>query len=71
VIVAVGKPREIWLMEMRENALLIDCGVNRDEHGKICGDIAMTTSKRITPVPGGVGLLTRAMLMRHVERVRV
>jgi methylenetetrahydrofolate dehydrogenase (NADP+)/methenyltetrahydrofolate cyclohydrolase len=67
VIVAIGKARAIQLMVWRY-AVVVDCGVNRDENGKLCGDVGYCTTERITPVPGGVGLLTRAMLMRHVER---
>ncbi len=66
-IVAIGKPRSLGLYT-RPGAIVIDCGVNRDENGKLCGDVGYTTTDRITPVPGGVGLLTRAMLMKHVER---
>ena len=67
VIVAVGKRRAFGL-PVRCDALLIDCGVNRGEDGKLYGDVAYTNTDRYTPVPGGVGLLTRAMLMTHVER---
>lgn len=68
VIVAVGKPNAMWFSPMVAGAVVIDCGVNRDEFGKLCGDVAYCSTNRYTPVPGGVGLLTRAMLMRHVER---
>lgn len=66
-IVAIGKPRAINVFA-RNDAIVIDCGVNRDESGKLCGDVSHATTDRRTPVPGGVGLLTRAMLMKHVER---
>lgn len=68
VILAVGKPKMIGFVCLRENCLVIDCGVNRDDTGKLCGDLWYCNSPRVTPVPGGVGLLTRAMLMRHVDR---
>ena len=68
VIVAIGKPQQIEFRRFESNALVVDCGVNRDENGKLCGDVGYCATKRITPVPGGVGLLTRAMLMKHVER---
>lgn len=68
VIVAIGKPRAIYLHTMRSDSVVIDCGVNRDENGKLCGDVGFCSTERYTPVPGGVGLLTRAMLMKHVER---
>lgn len=67
VIVAIGKARGLDLHTWWDT-LVIDCGVNRAEDGKLCGDVARCNSDRITPVPGGVGLLTRAMLMKHVER---
>ena len=68
VIVAVGKLNAIELSEFADDTLVVDCGVNRDADGELCGDVGYCVSDRITPVPGGVGLLTRAMLMRHVER---
>lgn len=68
VIVAIGKPKALGFAYMREDALLIDCGVNRDEDGKLCGDVAYANTELRTPVPGGIGLLTRAMLIKHVER---
>lgn len=67
VIAAIGKPNLLYLYPYTR-AVVIDCGVNRDQNGKLCGDVAYAHTKRITPVPGGVGLLTRAMLMKHVER---
>lgn len=66
-IVAIGKPRAINVLG-KNGSIVIDCGVNRDENGRLCGDVAHATTERITPVPGGVGLLTRAVLMKHVER---
>ena len=68
VIVAIGKPHALGFACIDRNAVVIDCGVNRDENGKLCGDVAYAYTERVTPVPGGVGLLTRAMLMKHVER---
>lgn len=68
VIVAIGKPHALGFACIDRDAVVIDCGVNRDEYGKLCGDVAYAYTDRITHVPGGVGLLTRAMLMKHVER---
>lgn len=68
VIVAIGKARKIGFACLRDDCVVVDCGVNRDENGKLCGDIGYCNSHRITPVPGGVGLMTRAMLMRHVDK---
>lgn len=67
IIVAVGIPK-LFSFACKESAVVIDCGVNRGEDGKLCGDVLSATTEHITPVPGGVGLLTRAMLMRHIER---
>jgi methylenetetrahydrofolate dehydrogenase (NADP+)/methenyltetrahydrofolate cyclohydrolase len=68
IIVAIGKPNALRFPYATNNTIVIDCGVNRDENGKLCGDVAYADTYRITPVPRGVGLLTRAMLMKHVER---
>jgi methylenetetrahydrofolate dehydrogenase (NADP+)/methenyltetrahydrofolate cyclohydrolase len=68
VVVAVGKANAIRFSDFVGDAVFVDCGVNRDEFGKLCGDVAYCSTNRYTPVPGGVGLLTRAMLMKHVER---
>ena len=51
-----------------DDTIIIDAGINRDEDGKMCGDCASYIYKihdKITPVPGGVGLMTRAMLMHN------
>lgn len=68
VIVAIGKANKLGFACLRENCVVIDCGVNRDVNGKLCGDVGYCNSPRRTPVPGGVGLLTRAMLMQHVDK---
>lgn len=67
VITAIGKPRAMCLYTRRD-AVVIDCGINRTELGGLCGDVGYCDTRRYTPVPGGVGLLTRAMLMKHCER---
>lgn len=71
VISAVGKAKEFDLEDCWEAELVVDVGINRDEHGKLCGDFDSLDEDsahwlKVTPVPGGVGLLTRAMLMRNV-----
>lgn len=68
VIVAAGVPNHFWFGYLQPHTVVIDCGVHRTADGKLCGDIMYTNTGRYTPVPGGVGLLTRAMLMKHVER---
>ena len=56
------------LYSIRDECVVIDAGINRDENGKMCGDVTPFAYKihdKITTVPGGVGLLTRAMLMHN------
>lgn len=68
VISAVGKPKLVDL-SICEALVVIDVGVNRDENGKLCGDCynhEYAMGVRVTPVPGGIGLMTRAMLMKHI-----
>ena len=66
---AVGKREMITADYVKEGAVVIDIGINRDENGKICGDVkydevAMKTTA-ITPVPGGVGPMTITLLMKN------
>ena len=73
IITAVGKPNLINLKWCSAN-IVIDVGVNRDENGKLCGDCynfdaGDDSDMKVTPVPGGVGLLTRAMLMKHMAGI--
>lgn len=68
LVVAVGKPNLITAEMVREGAAVIDVGINRVE-GKIVGDVdfeKVSKKARATPVPGGVGLLTVACLMKNV-----
>lgn len=71
VISAVGKPKEFSLRCCRNADMVIDVGINREENGHLCGDFAyfeetMWCRLKVTPVPKGVGLMTRAMLMKNV-----
>lgn len=68
IVVAVGKKDFITKGMVKEGALVIDVGINRDDSGKLCGDVAKDVSEiaTVTPVPGGVGLLTCASLMHNV-----
>ena len=70
LIVAIGKPKFITENMVREGVVVIDIGINRNEEGKIVGDVDFdNVSKKasyITPVPGGVGPMTVAMLMENV-----
>ena len=67
LIAAIGKPRFITKEYVKEGAAVIDVGMNRDENNKLCGDVdyedVFPIVSAITPVPGGVGLMTVAMLM--------
>lgn len=67
--VAAGRPRFITGDMVKEGAVVIDVGVNRLDTGKLVGDVdfdsASKRARAITPVPGGVGLMTVAMLMRN------
>lgn len=69
LIAAVGKPRMINSDYVKEGAVVIDVGIHRDENNKMCGDVDFDDVKdhvsKITPVPGGVGPMTIAMLMNN------
>lgn len=70
VIVAIGKSKFLTSDMIKQDAIIIDVGINRDEEGKLSGDVDFEdVSKKasyITPVPGGVGPMTIAMLMNNV-----
>lgn len=70
LIVAIGKPKFLTKDMVKPGAIVIDVGINRDITGKICGDVDFDSvkdiSEFITPVPGGVGPMTIAMLMKNV-----
>ncbi|MFQ5469455.1 MAG: bifunctional methylenetetrahydrofolate dehydrogenase/methenyltetrahydrofolate cyclohydrolase FolD [Gammaproteobacteria bacterium] len=69
VVVAVGKPGLVKGKWIKEGAIVIDVGINRNEHGKLIGDVEFDTASEraawITPVPGGVGPMTVAILMQN------
>ncbi|MCI8835247.1 MAG: bifunctional methylenetetrahydrofolate dehydrogenase/methenyltetrahydrofolate cyclohydrolase FolD [Ruminococcus sp.] len=74
LIVAVGKRRFIGTDDVKDGAVVIDVGMHRDEENRLCGDVDFETvsqkASAITPVPGGVGPMTIAMLMNNcVETV--
>lgn len=75
LIVAIGKPKFITADYIKEGAVVIDVGIHRNADNKLCGDVDFEDVKEkvsaITPVPGGVGPMTIAMLMENcVEAVR-
>lgn len=67
LVAAIGKAKFITADMVKEGAVVIDVGMNRDENGKLCGDVDYENVKEkcsyITPVPGGVGPMTITMLM--------
>ena len=67
LVAAIGKAKFITADMVKEGAVVIDVGMNRDESGKLCGDVDFDNVKErcsfITPVPGGVGPMTITMLM--------
>ena len=69
LVVAIGKPRMIDASYVKEGAVVIDVGIHRNEDNKLCGDVDYDSvepiAEAITPVPGGVGPMTIAMLMKN------
>ncbi len=69
IVAAVGKAKFVTADMVKEGAIVIDVGMNRDENGKLCGDVDYESvepiASAITPVPGGVGPMTIAMLMKN------
>lgn len=69
LITAVGKAKLFHADDIKEGAVVIDCGMNRDEEGRLCGDVdtadCMGKASFITPVPGGVGPMTVTMLLKN------
>ena len=69
LVVAVGRPKMITRKYVKEGAVVIDVGIHRDENNKLCGDVdyddVAPICSAITPVPGGVGPMTIAMLMHN------
>lgn len=69
LVAAIGKAKFVGADMVKEGAVVIDVGMNRDENGKLCGDVDFEAVKDkcsyITPVPGGVGPMTISMLMQN------
>lgn len=69
LVAAVGRAKMLTADYIKDGAVVIDVGMNRDENGKLCGDVDFEDCKDkagfITPVPGGVGPMTIAMLMKN------
>ena len=76
LIVAIGKSQFIGKEYVKKGAVVIDVGIHRDENNKLCGDVKFDevepVASYITPVPGGVGPMTIAMLMHNcVEAMKL
>ncbi len=69
LIAAVGRPKMINSEYVKEDAVVLDVGINRDENNKLCGDVDFEDVKdlvhAITPVPGGIGPMTITMLLQN------
>lgn len=72
LVVALGKAKFVTKDMVKEGAIVIDVGINRNEQGKVCGDVDFENvseiASYITPVPGGVGPMTIAMLMTNIVK---
>ena len=69
LVAAIGKPKFITADMVKPGAVVVDVGINRNEEGKLCGDVDYENVEPlcsyITPVPGGVGPMTITMLMKN------
>ena len=72
IIAAIGKPKFVTSDMVKDGAVVIDVGINRLDNGKLCGDVdydnIFSKASYITPVPGGVGPMTIAMLINNVVK---
>lgn len=75
LVVAIGKAKFVTANMISKGVVIIDVGMNRDENGKLCGDVDFDACKdiaaAITPVPGGVGPMTIAMLMKNCLKAAI
>lgn len=73
LVVAIGKAKFITADMVKDGAVVIDVGINRDENGKLCGDVDFNSvepkASWITPVPGGVGPVTVAELLKNTIKL--
>jgi methylenetetrahydrofolate dehydrogenase (NADP+)/methenyltetrahydrofolate cyclohydrolase len=72
VVIAIGRSKFLHAGMTKKDAVIIDVGTNHDEQGALCGDVDVATYEPyeawITPVPGGVGPMTIALLLLNVVR---
>lgn len=75
LVVAIGRAKFVTADFVKEGAVVIDVGMNRDEDGKLCGDVDFDAvspiASHLTPVPGGVGPMTITMLMEQTYEAAV
>jgi methylenetetrahydrofolate dehydrogenase (NADP+)/methenyltetrahydrofolate cyclohydrolase len=73
LVVAIGKAKFITADMVKDGAVVVDVGINRDENGKLCGDVDFDSVKEkaswITPVPGGCGVVTVAELLKNTIKL--
>jgi methylenetetrahydrofolate dehydrogenase (NADP+)/methenyltetrahydrofolate cyclohydrolase len=73
LVVAIGKPKYITADMVKPGVVVIDVGINRDENGKLCGDVDFeqieSVASAITPVPGGCGVVTVAELLKNTVKL--
>lgn len=69
LVAAIGRPKFVTADMVKDGAVVIDVGINRTEDGKLCGDVDFENvekkASKITPVPGGVGVMTVTMLLKN------
>lgn len=72
VVAAVGRAKMVTKEYLKDDAIVIDVGINVDDEGKMCGDVDTTACREkcsmVTPVPGGVGSVTTSVLAKHVVK---
>lgn len=72
IVAAVGKAKFLKADMIKDGAVVVDVGINRDDNGKLCGDVdfdeVLKKASYITPVPGGVGPMTITMLMKNTVK---
>ena len=72
LVVAIGKPKFVTKDMVKPESIIIDVGINRNKEGKVCGDVDFEEVEKvasyITPVPGGIGPMTIAMLMENIVK---
>lgn len=73
VVVAAGRPEFLGAEDFRDGSVVVDVGIHRKENGKLCGDVRFEEvkdkAKAMTPVPGGVGPMTIAMLLENTFKL--